>query len=167
MKSTVNVLGLACAIFVSCFDLVSAQGCIASLTELTALQEARGNTNTVVTYVMCPNTVYVPTDYELFELNGNANYLCGTSGSSSNNCIVRGGAFQLSIALYPYGFSKKDNILISGFTFEQAEIANGAIAAGGNYTVRDCIFRVRIIPSMCISFICRCKPTHFSSFTCF
>jgi hypothetical protein len=117
--------------------------CIANLTQLTALQDARGKkTSKSVTYIMCPNTVYVPTDYELFELSGNATYLCGTSGASSNNCIVRGGDFQLSITLYAWNFATKDNILISGFTFEKSGISTGAIAAPGRFTIRDCIFRV-------------------------
>jgi hypothetical protein len=147
MKSTLNVLGLVCAILFGGFDLVSAQGCIGSLTELTALQVARGNqTTTPVTYILCPNTVYVATDFELFELNGNASYLCGASGSSSNKCIVRGGFFQLLIAFFSYDFSDKDNILISGFTFEQAEISSATIAFPGRFTIRDCIFKVSNIP---------------------
>jgi hypothetical protein len=121
----------------------SAVGCIGNLTQLTALQEARGNkVGTPVTYIMCPNTVYLPTNYELFELNGNANYLCGTSGASSNNCTVLGGYFQLSVAMYAYNFADKDNIVISGFTFEKAEIANAAVATVGRTTFRDCIFKV-------------------------
>ena len=143
------VLALAASMALN--GVLAQSPCISTLTELTALQDARGKrTDTPVTYIMCPNTVYLVNDYELFELNGNANYLCGTSGASSNNCIVRGGAVQLSITLYPYGFSVKDNILISGFTFEQGELTNGVIAAGGQYTIRDCIFQVKNTLPFCI-----------------
>jgi hypothetical protein len=80
---------VAFASICNCVYSQSPVGCIGNLTQLTALQEARGNkVATPVTYIMCPNTVYLPTDYELFELNGNANYLCGANGASSNNCTV-------------------------------------------------------------------------------
>jgi hypothetical protein len=134
---------VAFASICNCVYSQSPVGCIGNLTQLTALQEARGNkVATPVTYIMCPNTVYLPTDYELFELNGNANYLCGASGASSNNCTVIGGYFQLSVAMYAYDFADKDNIVISGFTFEKAEIANAAVATVGQTTFRDCIFKV-------------------------
>jgi hypothetical protein len=120
------------------------QSCIANFTQLVALQEARGNNvTTPATYIMCPNTVYVPTDFEKFELNGNAKYLCGASGSSANSCIVRGGSVQLSVAMYAYNFADKDNILISGFTFEKAELVNAVVAISGRMTFQDCIFKVR------------------------
>jgi hypothetical protein len=150
MLSMLKASVFASVIFVSGFGRTSGQGCIANFTQLAALQVARGkNTSTPVTYIMCPNTVYVPSsdaEYELFELNGNATYLCGTSGSSSNNCIVRGGFFQISIALFSFDFAVKENIFISGFTFESSEISSGAIAAPGqNFTIRDCIFQVNIV----------------------
>jgi hypothetical protein len=140
-KLLLNLVALSCICNFAYAQ--SAVGCIGNLTQLTALQEARGNkVATPVTYIMCPNTVYLPTNYELFELNGNANYLCGASGASSNNCTVLGGNFQLSVAMYAYNFADKDNIVISGFTFEKAEIANAAVATVGRTTFRDCIFKV-------------------------
>jgi hypothetical protein len=147
MKSTFNAVVFACAIFVCGFGRASAQGCIASFEALSALQVARGNNvSTPVTYIMCPNTVYIPNfddaEFGYFELNGNATYLCGANGSSSNNCTVRGGFFQLTISLYAFDFAVKDNILISGFTFEAADISSGTIASPGRFTIRDCIFQV-------------------------
>jgi hypothetical protein len=135
------------AIFAS-FTLTSnAQdaSCIRNLTELAVLQNARGKkVGKHVTYILCPNTIYLPTDEELLTLNGNATYLCGTSGSSANNCIVRGGYTQVSITLSSYKFSRKDNITVSGFTFEESPYFNLIIAVNGGSTFRDCIFRVSL-----------------------
>jgi hypothetical protein len=90
--------------------------CISSYAELTALEIARGNNNAVrVTYVICPNTVFDLTGQPQWDLNGNIDYLCGETGSSTNNCVVTGGAFQFSAALFPYNFSSKDNIRLAGF----------------------------------------------------
>jgi hypothetical protein len=120
------------------------QSCIGNLTALVALQEARGkNVATHVTYVMCPNTVYEANGNEYLELNGNASYLCGDNGASANQCIIRGGELQVSIFFGSYGLSNKDNILISGFIFEQSTFGNLAIASDGRSIFRDCIFRVR------------------------
>jgi hypothetical protein len=46
--------------------------------------------------------------------------------------------------LYSYEDSVKDNILVSGFTFEQSTstFGNAAIASDGRSTFRDCIFKV-------------------------
>ena len=118
--------------------------CIGSYAELRALEIARGSNNALsVTYFICPNTVFNLTGEAEWDLNGNTNYLCGDTGSSKNNCTVSGGAFQFSATLFPYGFSIKSNIVLSGFTFEKAEIASGAIASSGSFIIRDCIFKVR------------------------
>jgi hypothetical protein len=120
------------------------QSCIGSLAELAALQDARwNNTATPVTYVMCPNTVY-PID-QFIQLNGNASYLCGANGVSANHCIFRGGYAQLGISLFSYGDSSKDNILVSGFTFEKSTSVNVAIGVNGRSIFRDCIFKVSCI----------------------
>jgi hypothetical protein len=117
--------------------------CIRNLTELAVLQDARGRrVGRHVTYILCPNTVYLPTDEVLFKLNANATYLCGTDGSSANNCIVRGGYTQVSISLFPYNWARKDNITVSGFTFEKSPAYNLIVASDGRFYFRDCIFKV-------------------------
>ena len=138
-------LFLASLTVFACFTPVAkAQACIGTLGELDALQTSRGNdVATQVTYVMCPNTVYLANDEELLYLNGNANYLCGADGSSANNCIIRGGSLQLAIFLPTFDSAPKDNILVSGFIFEQSTFSNAAISMSGRSTIRDCIFRVR------------------------
>ena len=142
LKSTTLILAFLTV--ANCISTVSAEDCIDSYAELTALQIARGGNNAIpVTYVICPNTVFDLTNDVEWDLNGNTNYLCGEDGSSTNNCIVTGGLFQFAVSSFPYGFSNKDNILISGFTFQKAEIGNAAIASSGNFVIRDCIFKVR------------------------
>ena len=126
-------------------EIVVAEDCIGSFAELRMLEIARGNNNTIpVTYVICPNTVFDLADEGVeWDLNGNTDYLCGNDGVSTNNCVVTGGEFQFSATYFPYGFSNKDNILLSGFTFQKAEINSGYIAYPGNFIIRDCIFKVR------------------------
>jgi hypothetical protein len=134
---------LAVLTFVYCTPAVTAQ-CIGSFAKLSALQTERGSNNAVpVTYVICPNTTFNLKKTLTWDLNGNTKYLCGENGSSTNNCVVTGGEFQFGIAFYPYDFSDKDNILLSGFTFEKARIASAAIASSGNFIIRDCVFKVR------------------------
>lgn len=133
----------------NCICAISAEDCIGSYTKLTALQNARGANNSVpVTYVICPNTVFNLKNQPGLDLNGNTNYLCGQDGSSKNNCIVTGGDVQFTIAFFAYDLSNKDNILLSGFTFEQGQISNAAIASSGSFTIRDCIFKVRATKSL-------------------
>jgi hypothetical protein len=95
------------------------------------------------------STVYAPTD-KFLELNGNASYLCGVNGALANQCIIRGGSIHVGVFLYSYGGSSKDNILVSGFTFEQSEFSNVAIAASGRLMFRDCVFKVS-----CLRFFAR------------
>lgn len=120
-----------------------AANCIGSFEQLSALEAERGSNNTIsVTYVICPNTLFNFKRTLTWDLNGNTNYLCGEDGSSTNNCVVTGGEFQFNVALFPYNRSNKDNILLSGFTFQKARIASAAIASSGNFIIRDCIFKV-------------------------
>lgn len=117
--------------------------CIGDLLDLFDIQTARGtNVAAPVTYILCPNTVYDPSVIPFF-LNGNANYLCGGDGSSSNNCILRGGFNQIVISTFDFDFAVKDKILVSGFTFEQSEFVNVVGASPGRLKFHDCIFQVR------------------------
>jgi hypothetical protein len=144
MFTKINVVG-ALLVVVQLFPSVTASKCIGNFTALRALQDARwNNTATPVTYVICPGTVFNFTGtFDSWDMNGNETYLCGADGSSTNKCVVTGGEFQFISAFFPFGRSSKDNILVSGFTFTKAELATGAVAAPGKFTMRDCIFRVR------------------------
>ena len=143
---SINTFIIAFLTLVHCMSTATAEQCIGSFAALRKLEIKRWNNNTIpVTYVICPNTVFdmepIKEQY-LWDMNGNTNYLCGADGSSKNNCTVTGGDAQFLISYYAYGQSSKDNILISGFTFEKAALANGATGISGKHTIRDCIFRV-------------------------
>jgi hypothetical protein len=120
--------------------------CIGSLEALRTLEYARGNNNTIpVTYVICPNTVFDMDETYYWEMNGNTNYLCGVDGSSKNNCTVTGGTVHFLIYSFAYDRSSKENILVSGFTFQKATEIVGQIGYWGKHTFRDCIFRVSVL----------------------
>ena len=143
---SINTVIIAFLTLVHCIYTVTAEQCIGSFDALRELEFKRWNNNTIpVTYVICPNTVFdmevIKEQYQ-WEMNGNTNYLCGADGSSKNNCTVTGGDVHFQISYYAYGQSSKNNILISGFTFEKAYFVNGVTGMSGKHTIRDCIFRV-------------------------
>jgi hypothetical protein len=144
---SVNIVVIAFLILVHCMSTVAASECIGSFNALRKLEVARGNNNSIpVTYVICPNTVFdMAKTADYWEMNGNTNYLCGSNGSSKNNCIVTGGDVHFLIYFYALDQSSKENILVSGFTFEKAASINGQIGYWGKHTIRDCIFRVSAI----------------------
>lgn len=118
--------------------------CFKTYKELNAVEERRGNNNTIpITRIICSNSIFLIGEFDPWLLNGNTNYLCGTSGSSANKCVVRGGEFQVDIGDFYFNRSKKANILLSGFTFESAIISSTAFGSAGKITIRDCIFKVR------------------------
>jgi hypothetical protein len=141
---SLNTFVIAFLTLIHCISAATAAECIGSFDALRALEVARGNNNTVpVTYVICPNTVFnMANAVEVWEMNGNTNYLCGTNGSSKNNCIVTGGDVHFLIYIYAFDQASKENIVVSGFTFEKAAYINGAIGYWGKHTFQDCIFRV-------------------------
>jgi hypothetical protein len=144
MFNKVNIV-VALLTVVCCFSPITANKCIGNFTTLKALQVARGNkTETPVTYIICPNTVFNFTNtFETWDLNGNATYLCGANGSSANNCVVTDGEVQFGTSLNRFGYSNKGNIFVSGFRFANALYATGVLAAPGKFTLPDCIFKVR------------------------
>jgi hypothetical protein len=152
-------------LFMHYMHVAAAQSCLGTIIQLLTLLKERGNNvSTPATYIMCPNTTYYPKDGELFFLNGNAQYLCGASGSSANNCIVTGGFVQVLVIDGSYNQANKDSILMSGFTFTQSGTISGAIAAKGKFTFRDCIFRVRLENSMNgWILLLKCDSTYLSS----
>ena len=144
MSIITKTFALAFLTLAHCMRVASAQACIGSFDALRELEVARGNNNSVpVTYVICPNTVFnMSATFDQWEMNGNTNYMCGEDGSSKNNCTVTGGEAQVLIYFFGLDQATKENILVSGFTFEKSSSANIAIGYWGKHTFRDCIFRV-------------------------
>ena len=142
--TSINFVTIAFLTVALCLSTAVAEQCIGNPDVLRELDLARGNNNSIpVTYIICPNTVF---DFDnpsnLWEMNGNTNYLCGADGSSKNNCTVTGGNAHFTIYSFTFNDSSKENILVSGFTFEKARFISGIIAAWGKHTFRDCIFKV-------------------------
>lgn len=112
------------------------------------------------TYVLCPHTVY---DIG-FNNNGlccsngdlplvgraNTHYMCGTDGSSSNNCTLRSGTIQVAIDNMIFDENVTD-ITFEGITFEQAGSYVTLPSSSGNFTFKDCIFQVSCQHSIMIT----------------
>jgi hypothetical protein len=107
----------------------------------------------VETYTLCPNTVYQmgTVDPETYEIvNGfrpiytrsNSVFQCGEDGKSSNNCTITGGEYQVFHDFVAYNRENKVNVVIKGLTFEDAVGGGLIMAAPGDITLIDCIFRV-------------------------
>jgi hypothetical protein len=151
--------------------------CYTSLKALNDAQVVRAkafNYSTVVTYVLCPNTVFAaprpiyPDDDEFYTaeffnfqfdnglvVDGNSRYLCGDDGKSSNNCTIKESP-QIVSYLFNYDRTSKDNILVSGLTIDGSN-SNGPailIVAPGTITFKDCIVKVCAVvwPIINISF---------------
>ena len=107
-------------------------------------------------FVLCPNTYFqVGTQTGPREpccANGsapltfrqNSRFLCGKDGKSSNNCILKGGQFQAISTVRTFGKEKKLNVRVEGLTFEDGGNAGVLLAAGGDVTFVDCVFRVSL-----------------------
>lgn len=84
-------------------------------------------------YVVCPNThitvgvpafgfdIYEGGDWPLMALGPDVKILCGASGSSSNNCVLKSSFFHFATtpdfpSLGVHGIWA-DNLFVSGFTF--------------------------------------------------
>jgi hypothetical protein len=73
----------------------------------------------------------------------NSIYQCGEDGKSSNNCIITGGEYHVFHEYVSYGKENKVNVVMKGLTFEDANGGGLIIAAPGDITFIDCVFRVR------------------------
>ena len=107
----------------------------------------------VETYILCPNTVFTigtVDDTENTSTGGaktistraKSIFQCGTDGKSSNNCIVTGGTIQILHDRSDFQNEDKPNVVIKGITFEDASYSSAVLAAPGDITFIDCIFRV-------------------------
>jgi hypothetical protein len=101
------------------------------------------------TYVLCPDTVFLIGDlndggqYPILP-RSNVAYKCGDEGLSSNNCVIRGGAVQLiTIGFDGDSSVGLDNVLVSGLTFESADIRSVVLDKPGEITFVDCVLQVR------------------------
>ncbi len=107
----------------------------------------------VETYILCPNAVYTIGTFDgaantitggskAISTRANSIFQCGTDGISSNNCIVTGGTIQVLHDSAFFRNEDKSNVVIKGITFEDASHSAAVLAAPGDITFIDCIFRV-------------------------
>lgn len=106
------------------------------------------------TFILCPNTYFQvgsqtgPNEpcckdgSAPLTLRQNSRYMCGKDGKSSNNCILKGGMFQAISSAGTFGGEKKLNVRLEGLTFEDGGNSGVLLAAAGDVTFIDCVFRV-------------------------
>lgn len=73
-------------------------------------------------------------------LRSNTRYLCGEDGSSSNDCRLVGGSYQLLSSPRLFDFEDTIGVLVQGLTFEDSRIAGAVLSNAGDVTFVDCLF---------------------------
>lgn len=130
-----------------------AQACISDLNEIVQIEEELTDDTELRVYKLCPHTTYDLADS--FEpdgtarngqhplLMGRSNILvqCGDDGKSEDDCVLRGGLFQLGFLDEFETGRPVENATIRGITFQQALSMNVLIQHTGDLTIEDCIFR--------------------------
>lgn len=132
---------------------VAQDECFTNFRDLTAAMTAK-DTFDFKTFVVCPNTVidigvrsngsdeiYVNGDVPLI-LRQFSRVYCGTEGSLSDNCTIKGGANQVKVNGISYNGEDKKRMIIKGFTFEDSEeAAILAVYQTGDLLIEDCVFQ--------------------------
>lgn len=126
--------------------------CYSNLTEIENLVSLK-SPFTVETFILCPDTTYTMGSFDpITNVNvdgwkpiftrANSIFQCGEDGKSSNNCVISGGNFQMMHEVITFNWESKDNVVVKGITFEDATSGGVLLAASGDITFIDCIFRV-------------------------
>ena len=126
--------------------------CYSNLTEIQDLVSLK-SPFVVETFILCPDTIYVMGSFDPIgevQIEGwdpiftraNSIFQCGDDGKSSNNCVITGGDIQILHEVVTYNKESKDNVVVKGITFEDATVAGIMLAASGEISLIDCIFRV-------------------------
>jgi hypothetical protein len=129
------------------------QDCYVNLQDLQTIVRAQDPT-LKHTYKLCPNTVFnmgyvnasgycCDDGYPPMWPRKDTTYQCGDDGSSSNNCVLRGGSTQITSFSFHFNFQEKTGAVFKGITFEQAEDISILLVGEGDFTFVDCIFQVR------------------------
>jgi hypothetical protein len=131
--------------------------CYSNLTEVEDLVSLK-SPYVLETYILCPDTIYAMGSFDAItkvNIDGwkpiftraNSIFQCGEDGKSSRNCVITGGNFQMMHEVIAFNRESKDNVVVKGITFEDAMNGGVLLAAPGDITFIDCIFRVsRIFP---------------------
>lgn len=73
-------------------------------------------------YIICPNTTYTIENFAqtIIPATDDTSFFCGRDGSLENNCVIKGGDFQV----YFLDILPLKDIVFRGFTFESAKTAS-------------------------------------------
>jgi hypothetical protein len=73
-------------------------------------------------YIICPNTTYTIDDFgkTIIPATDSSNFYCGQNGRVENNCVIKGGDFQV----YFLDILPLEDVVFRGFTFEGANTAS-------------------------------------------
>jgi len=73
-------------------------------------------------YIICPNATYYIDDFgkTIIPATDESNFYCGRNGDVENNCIIKGGDFQV----YFLDILPLQDVVFRGFTFEDAKTAS-------------------------------------------
>lgn len=131
--------------------------CIDSLDFVRTNEQTVIDENAFRTYILCPNTEYNLAEVlhqgeahsegqsPLLISKSNVRIQCGEDGSSSNNCILTGGIYQLGFFRVASGGAPNDisisNAFVQGLTFKSSGTFNIMVENRGELTVTDCVFR--------------------------
>jgi hypothetical protein len=127
--------------------------CFTSLTDLFEILEL-ASPFVDKEYILCPNTYFDVGFHDEFGecctggqmscyVKSKTHIKCGEDGKSTNNCVIRGGEFQLLVGPQVFEETVTTDVVISGVTWESSENTGMIIAAQGDLTFVDNIIRVR------------------------
>jgi hypothetical protein len=109
-------------------------------------------------YILCPDTEYLmgtfagsiqgklqfAGGFTPISPRNNVHYKCGSTGRSSNKCVLFGGSFHV------LGFGAQfnevqGNVTMEGLTFESANQVTLFLGSAGDITFHDCVIKVSAI----------------------
>lgn len=136
--------------------VVADEHCYTNTTEIFEYLATAADGSEDVTVVLCPDTVFMIGDLDdegdNLSVQGGTmpliafprvDYLCGDDGSSSNNCVLQGGAIQL---WSPPGAALM-TASVQGITFSEATFASILLQGSGDVEFEDCIVQVGVTRS--------------------
>lgn len=139
---------IACCLLLSAVSSQEEMSCYSSLVELNAAIAVK-DPFSVESYVLCPNTTFAIDEdndnQEEIQLHSNMNLLCGTDGSSSNNCTITGGFLQVVCQQAHFDTSETPNVYVSGLTLRAPRGASFLGSCVGDILFNDCVFEVAYI----------------------
>lgn len=122
--------------------------CYSNTTEI-LVQQTLATAEERKVYTLCPNTVFhlgpttTPGKQSPLVARSNTHFLCGSDGSSANNCVLSGGESQFwSNEDIFDGESVATAVVVQGITFEDAQHVAILLESAGEVTFIDCIIRV-------------------------